>query len=222
MLNQTHLNFLQQLKQNNNRPWFNEHKAAFDKHYNEVKAFFMNIYNLVHETDMLEPIHIHRIYRNLQFSKDKTPYKTHFSLHIGRIKPLLRGGYFLNIEPGNSFAAGGFWKPEAADLLRFRKEVNFDATPLRSILSDQTVVRYFGTLVGEELRTVPAGFNKDSDAIDLLRKKQWLLIRRFADPEVVQKDFGNEVVKTFHALRPFFDYMSEVLTTDENGECMFG
>ncbi|GAB1397802.1 MAG TPA: DUF2461 domain-containing protein [Saprospiraceae bacterium] len=222
MLNQTHLNFLQQLKQNNNRPWFNEHKAAFDKHYSEVKAFLMNIYNLLQDTDMLEPIHIHRIYRNLQFSKDKTPYKTHFSLHIGRTKPLLRGGYFLNIEPGNSFAAGGFWKPEAADLLRFRKEVNIDATPLRAVLSAKTAVRYFGALVGEELRTVPAGFNKDSDAIDLLRKKQWLLIRRFADPEVVQKDFGNEVVKTFHALRPFFDYMSEVLTTDENGESLFG
>lgn len=221
-LNTRHFDFLTNLTNNNNREWFREHKNEFDVIFADVTSLFQGIYHKMQETDSLEPIHIHRIYRNLQFSKDKTPYKTYFSLHIGRIKPLLRGGYFLSIENNNSFAAGGFWRPESADLMRFRKEVAFDDKPLRHILSHQEVKKYFGMLQGEELKSAPSGFDKNSPGIDLLRKKQLLLRRNFSNEEVCSEKFADEVFRSFLALRPFFDYMSDVLTTDENGVSLFG
>lgn len=221
-LDRRHLNFLTNLGNNNNRDWFKEHKDEFDEIFADVKKVFQNIYENMQQSDDLQPIHIHRIYRNLQFSKDKTPYKTHFSLHIGRTKPLLRGGYFLNIEPGNSFAAGGFWRPDNADLMRFRKEIAFDDKPLRHILAQPDLVKYFGMLEGEALKSAPAGFSKDAPGLDLLQKKQWLLRRKMTDHEVCHEKFADEVTRTFLALRPFFDYMSEVLTSDENGVSLFG
>lgn len=222
ILKPEHIQFLKDLSQNNNREWFKENKSEFDGIYAEIKDFFAAVNAEMLQSDDLDEFHVHRIYRNLRFSKDKTPYKNHFSLYLGRRKPLLRGGYYLNIEPGNSFVGGGFWRPNSDDLLRIRKEIAFDDRELREILVSKEVEQYFGGLTGEELKTAPRDFEKDHPAIDLIRKKQYFLTRRFTDAEVLKPNFFQEAVATFKALRPFFDYMSEVLTTDENGESLYG
>lgn len=220
-IRQEHLDFLKQIGKNNNREWFKKQKPHFDKIYGEVKVFFHSVYEEMMMYDKIEEYHVQRIYRNLRFSKDKTPFKTHFSLYLGRQKPLLRGGYYLNIEPGNCFVAGGFWHPERDDLLRIRKEIAADPGTLRKVLASKKVKDYFGALRGRELKTAPKGFNKNDPAVDLLRKQQLLLNRSFTDEEVQLPNFKKEAVLTFRALRPFFDYMSEVLTTNENGESLF-
>lgn len=220
-LQQKHLNFLTDIRLNNNREWFAENKPRFKEIHAEVKSFFQEVYDTMMETDKIERFHMHRIYRDLRFTKDKTPYKTHFSLHLARMKPLLRGGYYMRIKPGESMVAGGFWKPDREDLLRIRNEWAFDDTEIREILNSKDFKMYFGELEGNELKTGPRGFELDNPAIDLLKKKQYLARREFTDEEVLSENFYDEAIKTFMALRPWFDYMSEILTTDENGVSLY-
>ncbi len=220
-LEQKHLALLNEIKENNNKPWFTEHKPKIDEVFGEVKLFFKFIFDKMHLEDDVDLFHVHRLYRDVRFSKDKTPYKTYFGLHIGRKKPMLRGGYYLSIEPGNTFVGGGFWEPSKDDLLRIRKEISLDDSEFRKIISNKNFVEIFGELRGEELKTAPKGFDKKHPAIDLLRKKQFLVMRSFTDKEMLQKDFADKVIETFVTMRPFFDYMSEILTTDVNGVCLY-
>ncbi len=213
--------FLRQLAKNNNRPWFNDHKDRYLAEYESMIGFAEDLMKEVATFDQLVPMSgkksLFRIYRDVRFSKDKSPYKTAFAGRIKRATELLRGGMYYHIEPGNCVIAGGFWKPNSDDLKRIRQEIDYDDKPLRKILASSSFKKHFGELEGDQVKTSPKGYAKDHPAIDLLRYKQWLLIRRFSDEEAMADSFLKEVVQTFKAMRPFFDYMSDVLTTDANG-----
>ncbi|WP_343701633.1 DUF2461 domain-containing protein [Chitinophaga sp.] len=213
--------FLRTLKQNNNREWFNEHKPIYQQELQAVAVFAEALLQLLSETDLIETPSgeksLHRIYRDTRFSKDKTPYKANWSGHFRRATRQRRGGYYFHLEPGNSFVAGGFWGPVAEDLKLIRDDIAFDPAPLRKILNARSFKTTFGTLQGEQLKTTPKGYDATHEAIDLLRYKQFLLIRKFTDAEVLNESFLNEAADTFRKMRPFFDYMSEVLTADGNG-----
>lgn len=210
--------FLQELKKNNDRVWFEENKPKFKEIQAEVKLFYQDIEQSLSRFDSIDKFKLFRIYRDLRFSKDKTPYKPHFAGSFSRKGKELRGGYYLRIRPGESFLAGGFWAPNKEDLFRIRKEFEFGDQEIRQILNEAKFKRYFrGELHGDELKTAPKGFQKDDPAIDLIRKKGFIAVRNFSDAEVLSEDFEKEVAQSFQALRPFFDYMSEVLTTDLNG-----
>lgn len=214
--------FLKQVKENNNREWFAQHKPEYDLIVKENKTFFNQIFSELQKHDSLEGIHIYRIYKDVRFSKDKSPYKTNFGAGYSRTKPLLRGGYYVHLEPNNSFVGGGFWAPNNEDLLRIRKEFEMDASEIKKITSDPTFIIYFGELKGENgVKTAPKGFDKNHPDIDLIKKKQYVVMRRFSDKEVLSDSFSTEVINTFLAMRPYLDYMSEVLTTDLNGESLF-
>jgi len=221
MLQKSTFEFLAELKENNNREWFAENKKAFQAEEKLAKAFFAAVYADLEKIDSLDKMQVFRIYRDVRFSKDKSPYKNHFSVGFNRAKPLLRGGMYLHIENDASFVGGGFWEPNAADLFRMRKEIEMDASELRAIIAEETFQKYFKTLEGEELKTAPKGFDKVYPAIDLIRKKQFLLTRSFTNKEVLSPNFQAEVMDTFKAMRPFFDYMSDVLSTDLNGESIY-
>ncbi|AZA48481.1 DUF2461 domain-containing protein [Chryseobacterium carnipullorum] len=215
------LEFLKQLEKNNNREWFARHKPEYDLIVKENKVFFDQIYTELQEYDNLKGIHIYRIYRDVRFSKDQTPYKNNFGVGYSRSKPMLRGGYYIQIEPNNSFVGGGFWGPDTKDLLRIRKEFELSTTAIEKITSDKTFLQYFGNIEGDAVKTAPRGFDKNHPAIDLIRKKQYVVMRKFTDKEVLSSNFQKEAILTLLAMRPFFDYMSEVLTTDLNGEPLF-
>ena len=221
MLQKSVLDFLKILQEHNNREWFAENKKAFENEQKIAKTFFNEVGIALGKLDSIERIQIFRIYRDVRFSKNKLPYKNHFSAGFTRTKPLLRGGYYLHIEPGASFVGGGFWEPNPADLFRIRKEIELDDEEIRALIADKSFKSYFEELKGEELKTAPKGFDKTHPAIDLLRKKQYLLTRNFSDKEVLASNFQDEVLKTFEAMRPFFDYISEVLSTDLNGESIY-
>ena len=148
MMTKSTLEFLNQLKENNNRDWFAEHKKAFETEQKLAKTFFTSVGDQLGKIDSIERIQIFRIYRDVRFSKNKAPYKNHFSVGFTRTKPLLRGGYYLHIEPGGSFVGGGFWEPNKEDLFRIRKEIELDASELRQIINQSTFKKYFGTLEG--------------------------------------------------------------------------
>ena len=214
--------FLSQLKENNNREWFSLHKQEFDSIVNENKIFFKEIYSELQKHDRLNDIHIFRIYHDVRFSKNKSPYKVNFGAGYSRQKPMLRGGYYIHLEQNNSFVGGGFWSPNNDDLLRIRKEFEMDTTEIEKITSNKIFVKYFKELKGESgVKIAPKGFDKNHPAINLIKKKQYVVMREFSDKEVLSNTFQKEVILTFLAMRPFFDYMSEVLTSDLNGNSYF-
>jgi uncharacterized protein (TIGR02453 family) len=213
--------FLKQIRENNNREWFTKHKPEYDSIVKENKDLFNQIYSELQKHDSLKGIHIFRIYKDVRFSKDKSPYKTNFGAGYSRTKPILRGGYYIHLEQNNSFVGGGFWAPNKEDLFRIRKVFEMDTTVFEKIASDKTFLKYFGELKGEVgVKTAPKGFDKNHPAIDLIKKKQYVVMRKFTDKEVLSDNFQKEVIVTFLAMRPFFDYMTEVLTTDLNGESL--
>jgi uncharacterized protein (TIGR02453 family) len=214
--------FLNDLKQNNNRDWFAVEKKRYDEQHqlmisfaDELLAMMQKHDNIATETGKKS---LHRIYRDTRFSKDKTPYKNNFSGSFARASKLLRGGYYFHIEPGNVFVGGGFWGPEPADLKRVREDIAADDTELRKIINSANFKKYFGELKGTQLKSAPKGFDKEHPAIDLLRYKQFVIGYNFSDKDAHSADFASKVNEVFKAMRPFFNYMSDVLTTDINGQ----
>ena len=213
------LDFFKRLEKNNNREWFNEHKKEFKIIESEAKKCYTEVFNLLKSHDEVDQFKMFRIYRDVRFSKNKLPYKTHFGGTFHRKKPELRGGYYLHIAPNNeSFIATGFWEPNASDLQRMRKEFEMDATEIRQIINEETFKSVWGNLVGDELKTAPRDFDKDHPDIDLIKKKQYIFVKKYSDNEVLSDDFLEQVNTSFKVIRPYFDYMSEVLTTNLNGE----
>lgn len=212
------LQFLKDLEQNNNRDWFAKHKDRYILAKEEVKAFGETLMDEMQLHDEIEGLKLYRIYRDVRFSKNKLPYKNSLSGHLVRATKFRRGGMYFHFEPnGNSLIGGGFWNPNTPDLARIRQEIAVDAASLRAILANDNFKKHFGNLQGNQLKTAPRGYAKDHEAIDLLRYKQFLLVEHFSDKEVTTKDFVHQMVASFLAMRPFFDYMSDVLTTDANG-----
>jgi len=218
------IGFLKLLKKNNNRQWFNLNKDRFLTEQHFIEVFADALLAELSKHDIIETPSgkksLHRIYRDTRFSNNKTPYKINWSGYFKRATQLRRGGYYFKIEPGNSFIAGGFWAPVPQDLKRIRDDIAFDAAPLRSIINNTIFIRTFGSLQGEQLKSNPRGFDAADEAIDLLRYKQFLLIRRFTDEEVLSNNFLQLASLTYKNMRPFFDYMSTVLSTGVNGEAL--
>lgn len=213
--------FLKKLEKNNNRNWFTEHKKEFKALETDMKAFFNTLGEEVKANDEIERIKIFRIYRDVRFSKNKTPYKINFSSSLSRAGAKLRGGYYTHVQPNNgSFIAAGFWGPEKEDLFRIRKELELDATEFREVIANKKFKNIWGELQGEEVKTAPKGFDKAHSNIDLIKKKQFIFTRNFTDKEVLDANFMSEVNASFKAIRPYFDLMSEVLTTNLNGESL--
>lgn len=217
LINPDVLAFYKELEENNTREWFEPQKSRFKALEAEIKQYTEELKNVLNKTDEIECAKIFRIYRDVRFSKNKTPFKTHFGIAFHRKKPQLRGGYYLHIAPGDSFIATGFWNPEKEDLFRIRKEMEVDAAELRNVVANPTLKSHWGTLQGEEVKTAPKGFSKEHADIDLIRKKQYLFVKKFTDKQVLAPDFQNQISKHFEAIRPFFDYMTNILTTDLNG-----
>lgn len=217
----TSLDFLRVLQENNNRDWFNIHKEEFTRQQHHIEAFASSLLDELNTHDYIETPtgkkSLHRIYRDSRFSADKTPYKTNWSGSYRRATSQLRGGYHFHLEPGNSFIGGGFQAPESADLKRIRDDISYDATPLRKILSEPAFVENFGPLRGKQLKTVPQGYDLNNEGIDLLRFQQFRLRKNFTDEEILSETFITAANEVFRTMRPFLNYMSRVLTSDQNG-----
>ncbi|MGB3776705.1 MAG: DUF2461 domain-containing protein [Leeuwenhoekiella sp.] len=215
-------NFLNTLKENNQREWMTENKAWYQKNEALLKTFYKELESGLNTFDQIEKTKIFRIHRDVRFSKNKTPYNVHRSASFSREGEHRRGGYYLRIEPnGKSKMAGGFFNPNPADLLRIRKEFELDAVPIRQILKIKKFKSAFdGFSNNNQVKTVPRGFNIDDPAIDLIRNKSFVVQHTFSDDEVLAPDFKEHVLEHYKLLIPFFDYMSEVLTTNLNGESL--
>jgi len=210
--------FLSRLKKNNHRDWMTEHKKEYLANEKILKAFYASIENSLNETDEISKLKVFRINRDVRFSKDKTPYNVHRSASFSRAGAHRRGGYYLRLEPGKSAMAGGFFSPEPADLLRIRKEFEMDASDIREILNEKEFKKTFTEFDQTyKVKTAPKGFNKEDENIDLIRLKSYFVVHNFTDEEVFADNFQENLMHKYKLLRAYFDYMSEVLTTDLNG-----
>ena len=217
MIDRKVFKFLNDIKSNNNREWFNTNKQIYKRSLEQIQNFTIDLVELMNSHDKIENYKIFRIYRDIRFSKNKTPYKNNFGISLVREKPYLRGGYYLHIKPSDSFSAIGFWKPEKRDLLRIRKEIELDGKEFSDVTSSKLITRKWGDLIGDSLKTCPRGFSNNHKYISLLRRKSFLFKKNYTDQEVISKDFINKLNQDFLVTRMFLDYMSNILTTDLNG-----
>lgn len=214
--------FLRDLAATNNREWFAEHKLRYQREQQAVVSFAdallaeMKVHDLISTAS--GKASLYRIYADTRFSKDKAPYKTHWGLRFGRATAGLRGGYYVHLEPGNSFACGGFFNPNPEDLKRIREDISLNYEDWYALFESPVIQQTFGSLGGEKVKTAPKGFDINHPGIEWLRHKQFILMHRFTDEQVLSADFLRQLNEALKNLRPFFDYMSDILTTDANGE----
>ena len=221
-INRSTLNFLKDLAAHNDREWFAEHKETYTEAQQNMIDFVDALIVTMNTHDVLEnesgKKSLFRIYNDVRFSKNKAPYKTRFAFSLQRATKARRGGYYVNITPGGSFLACGFFGPNPEDLKRIRQDIDVNYEDWNTLLDSESIRTVFGELRGEQVATSPKGYSKDHPAIGLLRHKQFIFRREFSDQEVLADDFSDRISNSFQALRPWLDYMSQVLTTDLNGE----
>lgn len=219
------LDFLIKLSKNNNREWFNENKPLYLDANQNMADIADELLALMQNHDEIETPTgkkaLFRIYRDVRFSKNKAPYKTNFGAAYRRNQPLNRGGYYLHIEPGNSFIAGGFYQPNKDDLAKIRAAIATDGDELLEIVNGSSFKSTFGRLKGDQLKTAPKGYPKDHKYIELLRHKGFLMMKELSDDEIQSAKLPQIVNEVFKAMRPFLDWMTYNLTHDKNGESLY-
>ncbi|MCC7503544.1 MAG: DUF2461 domain-containing protein [Flavobacteriales bacterium] len=217
--------FLSDLESYNERDWFLANKDRYLTAQANVQVFLDALIERMKRHDRIATDTgkeaLQRIYTDQRFHKDRPPYNPRFAGGLGRVKPALRGGYFFRFQPGGrSHITCGFMGPEAADLKRIRTDIAQDPKTWQRLLNAKALRTNFGTLQGEQLRTAPRGFEKDHPAIDLLRRTQFLLRHELTDKEVMAPDLLMKMEGLYRSVRPLFDHMSEVLTTDADGNSL--
>ncbi len=211
------LSFLADLSQHNNKPWFEEHRPAYEKARVTYESFTNLLIDEFRVPDGLGNLSakdcVSRIYRDIRFSIDKSPYKTNWWAVIAPGgKKSTRMGYYVSLQPGGqSIVAGGIYDPTTQQLYRFRQAMDEDATEFKQIAHARDFVDYFGGVEGEKLKTAPQGYDRSHPEIELLKLKQIIAVRYFQDQEVLAEDFPVKVIAGCRAMRPFLDYLDDIL-----------
>lgn len=209
MIQQSTLQFLKNLRKNNNKEWFDANRDSYEVAKANFKEFVDKLIEGLSKFDPavknLESKNcVFRINRDIRFSADKTPYKKNLSALISPGgKKSFAAGYYVHIEPGASFLAGGMWQPEPVHLNAIRQEIDYNADEFKKILNAKAFKTYFGSLSDEDkLKTVPKGYDKTHPQIELLKHKSFIVSHEIADKTIVSKDFLKESSKIFNAMHP--------------------
>ena len=223
MLSKNTIQFLDDLKANNNRDWFLENKKRYEavkKEYQQLVGDFLDAMKpLDPSLEMLEVKNCtFRINRDIRFSKDKTPYKSHLGVWLSSgAKGMNRSGYYIHLEKGASFIAGGLYCPEAVDLKKMRKEIAYFHDDLEAILNEKDFKREFKDFDRNEkdtLKNPPRGYEKEHPAIEFLKLKSFECSQRIDFSEVTKKDFVATMSKKLIALKPLNDFINRALTSE--------
>jgi uncharacterized protein (TIGR02453 family) len=203
------LAFLRDLRVHNDRAWFEANRERYELARSAFLSLVASVLELLGEDEDLGGIGpedcAFRIYRDVRFSKDKSPYKPNMGALMGREgRGSATRGYYLHVEPdGHSFLGGGLYQPSPAELASVRASIAADPSPLKRLISDPAFERLFGHLSGESLKTAPQGYPKDHPEIGLLRLKQYVVVRGLADEELLSPRLALEAAETYRAMRPF-------------------
>lgn len=210
------LQFLSGLKKNNNKQWFASNKELYHQSQNNILEFTNALIQEISKFDATikktRPEQcLFRIYKDVRFSKDKTPYKTNFGAFIcpgGRKTG--NAGYYLHIQPDASMLAGGMYHPEPARLEKIRKKIDSNAAPFKRILNHKDFKKYFKELKGDQLKTVPRGYAKDHPEKELLRYKDYLVVYDLKNNQLTKKDFFDQTIDVFKKIKPLSTYLNKI------------
>jgi uncharacterized protein (TIGR02453 family) len=206
--------FLRQLAENNNREWFTENKNLYTESQENIVAFLEDLIAKMSEFDSeLGKIDakksLFRIYRDTRFSKDKTPYKTNIGASLGMGKGSQKGGYYLHLEPGKSFIAGGIYMPESSVLKTLRKEISLYGKEFLNILNNKEFKKYFPELdQDDKLKKVPQGFEKEDPMAEYLKLKSFIVVYNLSDKEISDKSASKTLAKIFKVMKPLNDFLN--------------
>lgn len=209
--------FLKSLAENNNRDWFTEHKAAYEQARENVLDFTQQLLSLLAKADPkvnadTDPKKcVMRIYRDIRFSKDKTPYKTNFGISF-KSGGSAEIGYYLHIQPDNSFAGGGYWMPTADHLKAIRQEIDYNGAALNAIVNDTSFTDDFSAFdQQEQLKNNPKGYEAGHPYINLLKLKSFAAMHQLSDKELMDKTAVQNVVKYFAKIQPLSNFLNQAL-----------
>ncbi len=209
--------FLKRLKMNNNKEWFDSNKNQYLEAKDEFEKLVDNLIQGTNKfdkkisSDLKAKNCTFRIYKDVRFSKDKSPYKTNFgaSINPGGKKALFVG-YYLHVEQGNSFLAGGVYMPEPPVLQAIRQEIDYNIEPLLKVFKSASFKKYFkGFDEDDKLKTAPKGFEKDHPHIEILKNKHFVVSCKLSDKEMLDKNFERQVLSGFKAMQPLLEYLRE-------------
>jgi uncharacterized protein (TIGR02453 family) len=232
MMNETHgigdkvIPFLKQIKNNNDRPWFLEHKKEYQAARVDFVDFVQNLTVgiMLFDASVKTTIDygengykLFRINRDVRFSKNKNPYKENFGASIGvNPRQVHAPMYYLHIEPGNSFLAGGIYMPERDYLNAIREDIAQDSSTLRSILKKKDFKKNFGEIeTTHTLKTMPRGYPKDHPDADLLRLKSYIVRQKIDEKSVAQESFLHTVLSQYKVIYPLVDYLNTIAQRTE-------
>jgi uncharacterized protein (TIGR02453 family) len=216
-IKQSTLNFLDKIKENNNREWFLENRPLYLEARENFESFTGK---LISEITEFEPILkglevkscVYRFNRDTRFSNDKSPYKSHFGAFIvrgGKNNGDKLGGYYFHIEPGKSMVAGGAYMPPAPWLSAIREKIDETPEELINILSNKDFIMYFKELEGEKLKKAPKGYPADHPHIELLKFKSYLALGELKDEFIISDKFFDYAISAFRALKPLNDFLND-------------
>jgi uncharacterized protein (TIGR02453 family) len=214
MLQPSTLTFLRQLKKNNDKAWFDAHRKEYEAAKKDFEGF---VAELLKALSTLEPALAdqkpkdctYRIFRDVRFSKDKTPYKSYFGAFFSSDgRKGTRAGYYLHLDPGAIFAGGGLWQPEPPILKKVRQEIDYDFGAFKKIIDDNSFKKHFPKIDGESLSKPPQGYEADNPAIEYLKMKSFTAGHAMPDEALTSKDALKNVVSAFTTLRPFIDFLN--------------
>jgi len=213
------LTFLEKLAKHNDRVWFEKNKGTYlqSKEYFEVfvAKLLEDLIPYNPEFATLNPKKlIFRIYRDVRFSKDKSPYKNNMSAGFSPNGKLVEEpGYYFQIQPGNCFIAGGIYMPDAEMLGKIRQEIDYNGERLEKILTDKKFKKWYGTLDTEgKLKTMPKGYAKDNPRIELLKNRSFIVSHAFTDAQAKDKKFIKQLVEACNVMRPLTIFLKEALS----------
>ncbi len=210
--------FLKNLAENNNRDWFTEHKTTYEHARENVIDFAQQLLQLLAKTDPqvnadIDPKKcVMRIYRDIRFSKDKTPYKSNFGINFKTGNGTAEMGYYVHIQPSNSFAGGGYWMPGAEHLKAIRQEIDYNGATLNAIINDASFTQYFSSFgQQEQLKNNPKGYEADHPYINFLKLKSFAAIHSLSDQELTDKPAVQNVVKLLAKIKPLNNFLDQAL-----------
>ncbi len=207
--------FLKDLAKNNNKEWFTANKKRYEVAKADFEAFVTDMVKNMAKFDPpignLEPKKcIFRIYRDTRFSKDKTPYKSNmganFSVSPSKIHD--HAGYYIHIEPGKSFLAGGAYEPQSPWINNIRQEIDYNTKEFKKIINAAPFKKNFDEIKGDKLKTVPKGFPKDHPELSLLQYKSFLLVHDVDDKLVTSDGFMKHLIDVYKSMKPFNDFLN--------------
>lgn len=215
MLTNQYFSFLKDLKKNNDKVWFAKNKSAYDKLKLDfekiVSEFITSISSFEPEIGNLAPKDcVFRIYKDIRFSKDKTPYKTNFgSFFVKGGRKSGMAGYYIHIEPGECFIGGGIYMPPSPVLKKIRDEISYNFNEFETILNAPLFKKYFKEITGSRTTVMPRGFDKSFKGAEYLKFKDYTVIYSIKDDFLLQKDAFKKVIEVFKAMKPFNDFLNK-------------